>query len=87
VTAQKEEKSEMINEEKLQRLRHASPATTHRYVHLFQDPQRAAAEKVGAAIAAAEKVGAAIAAAGKDAEGVDGVVERFPGGRHGRHGR
>lgn len=55
-------------------LGHASPATTHRYVHLFQDPQRAAAEKVGAAIAAA----------GKGAEGVDGVVDFPTGGRHGR---
>ena len=34
-------------------LGHASPATTHRYAHLFQDPQRAAVEKVAAVITAA----------------------------------
>jgi integrase len=36
-------------------LGHADPATTARYSHLFQDPMRAAAEKVGAVIAAAGK--------------------------------
>jgi integrase len=34
-------------------LGHSDPATTARYAHLFQDPQRAAAEEVGAAIVAA----------------------------------
>jgi integrase len=56
-------------------LGHSSPSTTARYAHLFQDPQRAAAEKVGAVIAAA----------GKDAEAGEDVVETFPeGGRRGR---
>ena len=36
-------------------LGHSNPATTARYAHLFQDPQRAAVEKVGAAINAAGK--------------------------------
>lgn len=31
-------------------LGHANPMTTARYSHLFQDPQRAAVEKVGALI-------------------------------------
>jgi site-specific recombinase XerD len=31
-------------------LGHASPATTARYSHMFADPQRAAAEKIGALI-------------------------------------
>jgi integrase len=34
-------------------LGHSNPATTHRYTHLFDDPQRAAVERVGAVIAAA----------------------------------
>jgi integrase len=34
-------------------LGHANPATTARYAHLFQDPQRAAVERVGAVVAAA----------------------------------
>ena len=34
-------------------LGHTQPSTTHRYAHLFQDPQRAAVEKVAAIIAAA----------------------------------
>ncbi len=34
-------------------LGHGDPNTTARYAHLFVDPQRAAAEKVGAAIVAA----------------------------------
>jgi integrase len=34
-------------------LGHSNPSTTHRYSHLFDDPQRAAVEKVGAVIAAA----------------------------------
>jgi hypothetical protein len=56
-------------------LGHASPSTTHRYAHLFDDPQRAAAEKVGAVIAAA----------GKDAKAGEDMVETFPeGGRRGR---
>jgi integrase len=36
-------------------LGHADPSTTQRYSHLFQDPMRAAAEKVGAVITAAGK--------------------------------
>ena len=36
-------------------LGHSNPATTHRYSHLFDDPQRAATEKVGAIIDAAGK--------------------------------
>jgi integrase len=36
-------------------LGHSNPNTTHRYAHLFDDPQRAAVEKVGAVIAAAGK--------------------------------
>jgi integrase len=53
-------------------LGHSNPATTARYAHLFDDPQRAAVERVGAAVAAAEK----------DAEA---TVAAFPkGGRHGR---
>jgi integrase len=35
-------------------LGHNSPATTARYAHLFQDPQRAAVEKVAAIVVAAE---------------------------------
>jgi integrase len=34
-------------------LGHSNPLTTARYAHLFQDPQRAAVERVGAAITAA----------------------------------
>jgi integrase len=34
-------------------LGHSNPATTHRYAHLFSDPQRAAVEQVGAVITAA----------------------------------
>ena len=53
-------------------LGHSNPATTARYAHLFQDPQRAAVERVGAIIGAAAK----------DAEA---TVEAFQkGGRHGR---
>jgi integrase len=36
-------------------LGHSNPTTTHRYAHLFDDPQRAAVEKVGAVITAAGK--------------------------------
>jgi integrase len=36
-------------------LGHSNPITTSRYAHLFDDPLRAATEKVGAVIAAAEK--------------------------------
>jgi integrase len=36
-------------------LGHTNAATTHRYAHLFDDPQRAATEKVGAIISAAGK--------------------------------
>jgi integrase len=53
-------------------LGHANPATTARYAHLFQDPQRAAVERVGAVVVAAGK-------------GAEATVEAFPkGGRHGR---
>jgi integrase len=38
-----------------QLLGHSNPLTTHRYAHLFDDPQRAAVEKVGAIITAATK--------------------------------
>ena len=51
-------------------LGHSNPTTTHRYAHLFDDPQRAAVEKVAAIIDAA----------GKDAKE---NVEPFKGGRHG----
>jgi integrase len=34
-------------------LGHSNPATTHRYAHLFDDPQRAAVERVGERITAA----------------------------------
>ena len=40
-------------------LGHSNPATTQRYAHLFDDPQRAAVERVGAVIAAAGKSEAA----------------------------
>jgi integrase len=36
-------------------LGHSNPTTTARYAHLFQDPQRAAVERVGAVIGAAGK--------------------------------
>ena len=36
-------------------LGHSNPATTHRYAHLFDDPLRAATERVGAIITAAGK--------------------------------
>ena len=36
-------------------LGHSNPVTTHRYAHLFDDPQRAAVERVGAVITAAGK--------------------------------
>lgn len=53
-------------------LGHSNPATTARYAHLFQDPQRAAVERVGAIVGAA----------GKD---VGETIETFPeGARHGR---
>jgi integrase len=47
-------------------LGHSNPATTSRYAHLFDDPMRAAVEKVGAVVAAA----------GKDVEATN--VEAFP---------
>ena len=55
-------------------LGHSNPTTTHRYAHLFDDPQRAAVEKVAAIIDAA----------GMDAEQTK--IETFPtkGARHGR---
>jgi integrase len=36
-------------------LGHSNPTTTHRYAHLFDDPLRAAVEKVGAVVTAAGK--------------------------------
>jgi integrase len=36
-------------------LGHSNPSTTHRYSHLFDDPQRAAVERVGAVVTAASK--------------------------------
>jgi hypothetical protein len=36
-------------------LGHSQPATTARYAHLFDDPQRAAVERVGAVIVNAGK--------------------------------
>jgi integrase len=36
-------------------LGHSNPKTTHRYAHLFDDPQRAAVERVGAILSAAGK--------------------------------
>jgi integrase len=36
-------------------LGHSNPSTTHRYSHLFDDPQRAAVERVGAVVTAAGK--------------------------------
>jgi site-specific recombinase XerD len=40
-------------------LGHSSPVTTHRYAHLYDDPQRAAVERVGAAVEAATRKGRA----------------------------
>jgi len=37
-------------------LGHSNPVTTHRYAHLFDDPQRAAVERVGAMISNAGKL-------------------------------
>jgi integrase len=37
-------------------LGHSNPVTTHRYAHLFDDPQRAAVERVGAVISNAGKL-------------------------------
>jgi integrase len=51
-------------------LGHSNPATTHRYAHLFDDPQRAAVERVAAIIDNA----------GKYAKGPVSLT----GGRHGR---
>jgi integrase len=53
-------------------LGHSNAATTHRYTHLFQDPQRAAVERVGAVI---------------DAAGKGDVKEPTPLLKRGRHGR
>ena len=53
-------------------LGHSSPATTHRYAHIFQDPQRAAVERVAAIV---------------DAAGKDDVKEPVPLPKGGRHGR
>jgi hypothetical protein len=53
-------------------LGHSNPVTTARYSHLFQDPQRAAVEKVAAIIGAV----------GKDAK--EPVAFPAKGGRHGR---
>ena len=43
-------------------LGHSNPKTTSRYAHMFDDPQRAATERVGALIAAAGAAGRASAA-------------------------
>jgi integrase len=40
-------------------LGHSNPVTTHRYAHLYDDPQRAAVERVGAAVEAATHKGRA----------------------------
>jgi integrase len=40
-------------------LGHSSPVTTHRYAHLYDDPQRAAVERVGAEVDAAMRKGRA----------------------------
>ena len=40
-------------------LGHSSPVTTARYAHLYDDPQRAAVERVGAAVEAATRKGRA----------------------------
>jgi site-specific recombinase XerD len=37
-------------------LGHSNPVTTHRYAHLFDDPQRAAVERVGVVISNAGKL-------------------------------
>jgi integrase len=55
-----------------QLLGHSNAATTHRYTHLFQDPQRAAVEKVAAIIDAAGKLAK------------EPVAFPTKGGRHGR---
>jgi integrase len=41
-------------------LGHSNPSTTHRYAHLFSDPQREAVERVGAAIESAGKPAAPV---------------------------
>jgi integrase len=55
-------------------LGHSNPSTTHRYAHLYDDPQRAAVEKIGAIIGAAGN--------GK----AGNTVEQFPEGRSRRPG-
>jgi integrase len=40
-------------------LGHSNPVTTHRYAHLYDDPQRAAVERVGAEVEAATRKGRA----------------------------
>jgi integrase len=40
-------------------LGHSNPVTTHRYAHLYNDPQRAAVEQVGAVVEAATRKGRA----------------------------
>jgi site-specific recombinase XerD len=40
-------------------LGHSNPVTTHRYAHLYDDPQRAAVERVGAEVEAAMRKGRA----------------------------
>jgi integrase len=40
-------------------LGHSNPVTTARYAHLYDDPQRAAVERVGAAVEAATRKGRA----------------------------
>ncbi len=53
-------------------LGHSNPTTTHRYSHLFDDPQRAAVERVAAII---------------DAAGKNDVKELVPFPKGGRYGR
>ena len=54
-------------------LGHSNPVTTSRYMHLFQDPQRQAVERVGAIVTAAAD------------QSQGATVESFP--KSGRHGR
>jgi integrase len=45
-------------------LGHSNPVTTHRYAHLYDDPQRAAVERVGAVITGAGKPASPVASIG-----------------------
>jgi integrase len=46
-------------------LGHTQPGTTARYTHLFDDPLRAATERVGAIITGAEKPGGEVVPIGR----------------------